>query len=826
LTVLLTLLAAGAAAAQPAKPEVPALRSVSAAGVRSYMTESPGTLGFRLTNPTGADVTLRVLTSYTVDPDRQYGRDAWVPAHASLSSWFPVGAPPPRAPGRVSVELKSLLYEKKADGTHLLPEPGGQPYHEHLMRFQRHEPGTAVLLDAELDDGTWKPTPRDEARARDVRDLVRAFRECQGLSEYVGWVRERHLPPAPEAFDGVDHFIVASDRLADDVAGLQGLRGWVQRGGQLWVMLDLVGPRTVAGLLGDEPGPQVVDRVGLTDIPVRNAPGNATRNGDRGLEVEEPVEFVRVLLPPGRSALYTVHGWPAAFVAEVGRGKVLFTALGARGWMRPRRRNDARSPFPSFPDQPMARDPLWFVATALRAGANRPVFAEADVRPYLSEQIGYAVVGRGTALLVFGGLFLGLSAAAVVLGRHARREHLGWLGPALALAGVAAFVVLGERARSAVPPTLALAQVVDAAPGVAEVQLSGRLAVYQPAAADAAVGADRGGEFELDTGGLEGRVLRRVQTDLDRWHWENLPLTAGTRAGRFRYTARTGAPVAAWLRFGPDGADGRVTAGPFEPLEDALINTAGPRQLAVRVAADGAFRVGAADLLPAGQYVAGGLLTDRQRDRQRLYAKLFADPEAPFLAGRRLLLAWAGPLDPRFTLGPQSTLAGSALLALPVQFERTPPGTAVTVPGPFLDYVRVDENGRHMRPVTQSADAVDLRLRFQLPASVLPLRVERARLTFRLDAPGRAVTVSGYAGGTAVEVRRLDGPAGEYQIDIDDPRLLQPDALGGLALNLTIGAGPKPLDPGRVGWKLASVDLEVRGRTFGRTEDRGSRIED
>ena len=35
--------------------------------------------------------------------------------------------------------------------------------------------------------------------------------------------------------------------------------------------------------------------------------------------------------------------------------------------------------------------------------------------------------------------------------------------------------------------------------------------------------------MELETGGLEGSVFRRVQTDLGRWHWENLRLPAGMR---------------------------------------------------------------------------------------------------------------------------------------------------------------------------------------------------------------------------------------------------------------------------------------------------------
>src|SRR5262249_54822601 len=261
------------------------------------------------------------------------------------------------------------------------------------------------------------------------------------------------------------------------------------------------------------------------------------------------------------------------------------------------------------------------------------------------------------------------------LGRARRGEHLGWAGPALALGAAVVFVVLGERARSAVPPTAAYAQIVDAAAGVDEVQVSGQLAVYRDEAGQAPARAEQGGDFVLDPQGLEGRVLRRVQTDWGRWHWENLEVPAGVRSGRFRTSTRTTEPVVARARFGRDGLEGRVTTGLFGRLEDALISTPGPRKLAVRVAADGTFRAGLIDLLPHGKYVANTLLDDRQRERQALYAKAFAEPPPRSLVDRRLLLAWSAPLDPHFTFGPQTRLAGAALGAIPPAVERAAPDT-------------------------------------------------------------------------------------------------------------------------------------------------------
>jgi len=808
---LLLATACPTAAAQSAAPQLPSLRSPLPNGVRAHVTEAAGTMGFTVTNPTDRDLELRVLTSYAGTPERQYGRDVWVPAHATLSSWFVAGAAGP-TPGRTGIELRSLLYEHAGGQERLVPNPEGPALRGGLARYAPPEPVTAAMLDAELFDGTWEPSPSDDARAEDVRNLARAFRELCGRSEQVSWVHDRFLPPAAETFDGVDLFILATDRLAADAAGSDAVRGWVQRGGRLWVMLDYVRPETVTALLGDELGLHVVGRVGLTSIPIRNGRSNATRNDDAGLEVEQPVDFVRVLAP-GREPLHTVHGWPASFVVEVGRGKVLFTALGARGWLRPRAPHDRPSPYPQFPQLPVTRDPVQAIANELGTDAERPVLAPEDAQSYLSGQIGYAVVGRGATLLVFGVFFLGLAAGVATLGRARRGEHLGWAGPALALGAAVVFVVLGERTRSAVPPTAAYAQFIDAAAGVDEVQVSGQLAVYRDEAGQAPAGAEQGGDFELDSQGLEGRVLRRVQTDLGRWHWENLEVPAGVRSGRFRTSTRTTEPVVARARFGPDGLEGRVTTGLFGRLEDALISTPGPRKLAVRVAADGTFRAGLIDLLPHGKYVANTLLDDRQRERQALYAKAFAEPPPRSLVDRRLLLAWSAPLDPHFTFGPQTRLAGAALVAIPLEFERTAPDTPVTVPAPFLECRRIDNLGNSRRPPTQMAEPVDLRLRFQLPGCVLPFHVERARLTVRLHAPARPVTLGGYDGAEAVTLRGVESPTGEEVVEINDPRLLRPDALGGLFAHLAIGDTPR--DGGRRTWKIESLELEVRGRTLG-----------
>src|SRR5207248_1977824 len=104
-----------------------------------------------------------------------------------------------------------------------------------------------------MDDSTQANLPPAAfARSVAVRQLARLVRHAHSLSEQISGVSQRFLPPAAEALDGVDLFMLGTDRLADDAAGLRTLRGWVERGGNLWVMLDMTGPRIVPALLGDD----------------------------------------------------------------------------------------------------------------------------------------------------------------------------------------------------------------------------------------------------------------------------------------------------------------------------------------------------------------------------------------------------------------------------------------------------------------------------------------------------------------------------------------------------------------------------------------------
>jgi hypothetical protein len=517
-----------------------------------------------------------------------------------------------------------------------------------------------------------------------------------------------------------------------------------------------------------------------------------------------------VLLPAGEEVRHAVNGWPVWFTREVGRGKVVFTTLGPRAWLPPLRPRDR---FPAAGP----REFLVTMAAELQPAPEKDAFPTKAIRQALADEVGYAVVGGPTVGLVFGAFLLGTLGLGLVLRRTRHPELLGWLAPAVALGTAAAFLALGRASHHAVPPTVAVAQVVNAVAGEDEAAVHGLLAAYRPGSGPADIGATRGGTFDLDMTGVEGKARERVVTDVDAWHWDNLSLPVGIRFAPFHCTVPTKAPLTAVARFGPDGLEGKLVSGPFRNPGDALLVTPGRRNLAVRLGPGNFFTAGEGDVLPAGQFLSDAVLSDRQQQRQGLYREFLRRPGAEALKGRTALLAWADPVDLHFRLAPDADLVGAALLVLPLELERAAPGTRVTIPGPLLACRRV-VGGRETQVPAGSSDRLDADLRFQLPAAALPLKVEGARFVAKISAPARQVTVSGVADGKPVELLRVDSPLDPIRVQLAE-RLLHLDERGGLHVRLALGESGRQPEPGKAGlrgverWTIEYLELEVHGRT-------------
>jgi hypothetical protein len=432
--------------------------------------------------------------------------------------------------------------------------------------------------------------------------------------------------------------------------------------------------------------------------------------------------------------------------------------------------------------------------------------------PLVTGDIGYSVVGVGTASLMFGGFLLALLLLGLGLRRSRRSELLGWLGPVAAVITAGAFLAVGEVSRRAVPPTVAVAELVAVNPRASEQAVTGMLGVYRPDSGPTTLSSTQGGSLELDMSGLEGQTRRLVVTDIDAWHWENLALPTGVRQGPFRSELRNAAPMAAVARFGPEGLEGKVTAGPFQNPGDAVIYAPSHRAFAVHLRPDGTFASGESDLLSTGQFVAGTVLSDQQQRHQLIYRRLLDESKANRAREDSILLAWADPVPVPFVFDSSIRTTGSALLSFPLQFEHSLPDTLVTVPRAFIPYRRIIPLGA-TQPTMEALYAVEEHLRFQIPPAVLPLKVERARLYAKVEAPTRRFIVKAKTGNGSIELQNVQNPINPILIEIQQREVLRLDEQGGLHLDIAV-SDPEVVVEGPVPkWTIQSLELEIIGRT-------------
>lgn len=790
--------------------DVPPLRlqGVNPGGVRTTATEADGVLQFSISNDHPEPRHIRVVVFYQAAPETHYARDLWVPGKSTANTWMPMGPAPEvelseekinRTAGR-SVEF--LLFDRTGGRDVLILPTGDEKVRARAVPYRKRELTTALCADVNPDPPLPNTYPARVTSGDEAVLLARVFREASSQSFHVALVPETLLPPTLESFSGIDQFILASNRLRPDTPGLMSLRHWLQQGGKLWIRLDIVDPDVVAALLGDDLSYSIADRVSLTSITVKRARDGAVLSPNQ--DYERPVDMVRVLLHGDETVLHAVNGWPATFTRPVGRGKVVFTTLGARGWFRERTSRDGRSPFNEMPNLPTKLDHLEQLASELRPPTTKPAFSVEDFRPLLTEEIGYSIVSQRTALFILLGFVGCLLVVGLLLRRSAHPERVGWVGPLFAGLAAVAFIALGMKSRQAVPPTVASVQMVDAVPGNGEAAVTGLFAVYRPASGEVPLKTEQIGALDLDTTGMEGQTRRRIQTDVGGWYWEKLALPAGVRMGPFRLTTKPG-PLRATGRFTNLGLEGTVQSQNYANLADAMLLTPMREPMGVRFLPEQRFVIGPEEDLGPGQFLAGTVLTDQQQRRQAIYQKLLTPPVPEFVEERTMLFVWANSQDSPFHAGDDIRTTVTTLLQLPLELERTPSGSPVFIPKAFIPFRRI-VNGQQLTPTMEAGGSVNMEIRFQLPATVLPLTIQQATLTVRARAPGRKLTISGLDGATPTMLQTADSPADPVRVVITDAKFLNVDEQGGVRVQVAISGG------GDSRWKIESLTLDVQGQ--------------
>lgn len=788
--------------------------SLSTGGTGLYRPEKWGMIKVSLRNPNDREVEVLAATYFEQNPTLQYGRRVWLPAQSQLLMWHPVRMPSLHEKDQKFFDLRSLVLSSSSGVETMATNEYGSMQFDQGFRVAADEPVTAIIIDR------GGPSDSGELTA-DSTAFALTARLDRGLKYNFTILGEALIPASEELLDALDHLIIASDRIRSDSAGISAIRRWVAAGGRLWVMADKVSPETLAAIMGDEHHITEVDRVDLVSIQIEPGPAS-TDFTPFHREVERPVPFVR-LLGQDLDVLYAVNGWPAAYRLTYGNGEILVTTLGGDGWVNPRRSSDPHPPGgtnfqTSFvPSGPLAQLALDYFIPRQAAQIPRQL-AEEHVR----QLIGNAIPNRSLVLGTLAGFTILIIVASVIFAKNGRLEWMGLVIPCLAICSAMILLVAGWSSRATIPASIAMVQLVQPVPGTDNYRTAGMAGILLRDETHPELSGHQGGWMLPDVAGMEGTTRRIVWSDLDRWKWENLPSKPGMRTVPFQTGGITPHSMEAVTRFDSQGIAGKIVLPDGLEPGDAVIVTPHGR-IGVDLKPDGSFTAHSDSVLGGDQFIAAHVLSDEQQRRQRMLSQMNV------LASPRLYV-WTRPWEAGTSIAHDKQTIGSALVTLPLNWVQPVSGTSILVPAPLLtirevqgpDEVRpVGLYDRRNRKFLERTGPMKSWLAFQLPSGALPLEVNSALITFKVQGPLRRLELS-----TVIDQRRQslkvwETPVGTLQFEITDPKALKLDAKGRLLLRVDVGSpsdaikidglsNPNSSDPAAY-WQFEDVSVQISG---------------
>ncbi|MCA9248025.1 MAG: hypothetical protein KDA42_12945 [Planctomycetales bacterium] len=782
------------------------MRSGGPAGIRHLVPGRWGIVSLDVANLGDEAAEMSGRMFFPADPYRQFGRRLWAPPRCVRRSWFPVLAPADLPNNRASTPINGLMLEHTTAGD----------IHHGARTNERFQSGLLPVYHGEKLTGILDITADGVARS-----AVVAMREARGLDHQVAGLDGQPLAPTLQVLDGLDRLVIADDRLLEDTAALASVRQWIIRGGAAWIMLDRTDPDLLDGLLGEARCCQIVDRVDLMEMRLHGTGlgGKPQEFAERLLEA--PVPMARVLTSDVE-IVHSVDNWPAAFWKQVGRGRVLVTTLGARGWTR---RRSPEDPVPAAASKRidwLATEPFERLAYEFYQPIQAVELPPEVAVQYAQGRVGYQVASRGVVIGTIACFVLALLVVASVMATRGKLEHIGWIGPSLAIASAVVLVVVGRSTRSQVPPTAASIQLIDVAQDQRDLVTEGQLATFLPEAGLVTLAGSQS-LVEIDALGSSGTAKVVTCTDLDRWSIDEISLTGGVHMARIQTTETLAHPIRAIARFDQTGLVGQIEPGPFENLDDAVIMAR--RAASLGVVFDGAdqFHCPREGALPAGKFLTSSVLSDEQRRREAVYRGLvFPSPaEGEPVVSDPAIFIWADLAESGVIFPEGTRCVGSTLLRVPLQFESPKPGARVAIPATFLPFESVPGPGRigpaptysnstgaWISPLTEPARTV---LEFAIPASIRPARVERVVLHVSIRAPGRKLELATVDGEQFVTLATRENLVGQFSFDLTETEYLQPNEEGKILIALDVG--PMSANESRTidaqGWGIDDVRLEL-----------------
>jgi hypothetical protein len=807
--------------------------SIGPGGLGRYQRDQWSVVSINASNRSDSDTETSVSVFLEGDSRIQYTRDMWLPAHASRKTWLPIRPPADIPYGQAALTATPLQVIDSEGDAILSRAEGEQLMSDTFLLLDSSEFHTGTIFGRAL-PGQPDVTSRLDDEAYETVVAVRMLHDGERKTSNFS---DHFLPPYPEAYDALDQLVLCNERLAADSGGMAAIRSWIARGGRAWIMLDLVGMDTVHKLLGNATPCEIVDRVELTEFTIETPALVAvgTDSFDSWL-AEEPVEFVRVTIDSAE-VHSSIDGWPAAFSIPFGEGQVLITTLAARGW---------RYQLDEFADPTEPQHPTSGPTNALRhlAGEfNQSTLRHAafndELRPLLSEQLGYRIPSRSIAALI-----LGLNCAVIVIAgvwfsRREQLQRIAWVVPGATTLSALVLVMIGSANTSSIPATSSILRLANVSSETNEIHTETLAAFYSPETVALPLQVDLAGVVAPDMQDLVGVAKRAIWDDDGNARWEQIDVASGSvRFAQARESRVLEHPLGAQAVFGPQGLEGRIIGvGQVGTPTDAIIAAPPAPHSNSTITKTGAFEVGAKDLLSETEFLGGAMLSDEQQRRQTIYRQLLAPREGNIYPQRPTLFVWGDSHSFGLTTPELFRESGATLYAIPLNIGRTLPNQPFLVPSTFIrmrngrakqgaSAMYNPRTGRWMKDATLPTQSF---YQFVLPREVVPCKVRTAEITLKIHAPSRTIELIGSKGIQQVVVATRESPSGVLSFTIDDPELLELDPDGGLGFGVTVSPTEEqaaaipnqPRDPEQLPdslapstWQIDYLRIQVVGETL------------
>lgn len=772
--------------ANAAEEEPKLSQSAGRAGLGYYKPGMWGIVGLPMSNRGDTPMEVVVANSIKSDSEAQYCTKIWVPAHAQRRVWQPIRIPNNVNPKDKSVGIETILFKPTAAGDRQLGR------HESLLRIEDQTPTSALVADM-LDENSGK--------------MVVAARLAANWTQRLTLVNPMEMPYFAPGMEMLDTLTIAAVNPDLDAAQTTAIRDWLAAGGRLWLTLDTVSPEVCEKILRESWNVRVVDKVGISRVTVAGPSPTPTR------EFDEPITFARVL-PGSMRVIHTINGWPASMVMRFGKGEVLVTTLAPQGWI-----NEAERALPSL--EQLGGD---FIKPR-----ERDVVEVPSLRSYLAGQIGYGIVGRGTILGVMATVVIVIAAAGFFFRLRQHGELTALVSIAIAALAAVLFIVMGSVKRYDVPLTMADGQLVQVIQGQPSAIVRGMTSVYSPQAGDAKLESQHGGVAVPETLFHQGKLVRMVWTDFDKWHYEGLRLPSGdVRSIEYKNSVNLPSPATVTGSFTDRGFEGAVTGGGIEGFEQGLLVTASGHAPAA-VESSGSLKI--EPIKPGDSAVMVGAITNQTVSRRRdILARYAAAPRA---VDEPTLMVWAKSLSVVPGFGDEGSRKSSALYELPIELSRPPAGTAVKIPWMFVNFRELRQTKDGLQPAmlsplfnpqtrewagSMTGGANGFLLRFTPPQVVLPMKPTSVRLIFNISAPKRVVQIAVQEGSVFRDVRAFDSPSGVTTIELPGAELDTVDRQNGIVIRIKVSEPERSaldMDASVGSWQMRGVWMELEGTVGG-----------